>query len=138
MRKIVSLVILVLVNTATLFGQDTQTIRVKGITGQAMGGINDSPAQLIDMAVKNAKIEALTKAGIHEQINTYQNLYKSETDEEYAEVFQSDIFTNISGVVKSIKITDTLVQFDPASYIFNVEVKINADVIKYNKKQDRT
>ncbi len=138
MRIIVSLVILVLITTTTSYSQDTQTIQVKNITGRAIGGINDSPAKTINRAVKNAKIEALTEAGIHEQINTYQNLYKSETDEEYAEVFQSDIFTNINGVVRSVKITDTIAQFDPVSYIFNVEVKINADVIKYNKKQDRT
>ncbi len=138
MRIIVSLIILALVNTAALFGQDTQTTQVKDITGRAIGGINNSPAELINMAVKNAKIEALSAAGIHEQINTYQNLYKSETDEEYAEVFQSDIFTNISGVVKSVQITDTIAQFNPETFTLMVEVKIKAEVVKYNKKQDRT
>lgn len=120
------------------FGQRDKTIELENIQGQAIGGINTAPIEVIERAIKNAKINALTKAGIHEEINTYQNLFRSETAEEYEEVFMSDVFTNISGVVQSVIVKDTVARFDPTNYGLKVTVITDATVIKYATKEDRT
>ncbi|HKK58912.1 MAG TPA: DUF4384 domain-containing protein [Salinivirga sp.] len=118
--------------------QSDNIISVKNIKGQAIGGINTAPAEIIEKAIKNAKLNALTKAGIHEQINTYQNLYRSETSQDYEEIFMSDVFTNISGVVQSVTIKDTVARFDESNYALKVTITADAKVIKYDKKEDRT
>ncbi|MDA3867430.1 MAG: DUF4384 domain-containing protein [Salinivirgaceae bacterium] len=129
--------ILLLLSTSSSFA-DNKTIKVKNIKGQAIGGVNASPASIIDQAIKNAKLIALSEAGIHEEISAYQNLYKSETDENYEEVFMSDIFTSVSGVVSNINVRDTVAHFDPKTFTLKVSVTIDATVIKYDKKEDRT
>ncbi|MFO7864527.1 MAG: hypothetical protein R6U85_11040 [Salinivirgaceae bacterium] len=130
-------VILLLISANSTFA-DNKTIKVENIEGQAIGGVNASPASIIDQAIKNAKLKALSKAGIHEEISAYQNLFKSETDENYEEVFMSDIFTSVSGVVSNITVRDTIAHFDPKTFTLKVSVTIDATVIKYDKKEDRT
>ncbi len=137
MKNILYIVIL-LFFTLNASGQKKNVILVKNINGQAIGGINTAPAEVIEKAIKNVKLNALSEAGIHEQINTYQNLYRSETSEDYEEIFMSDVFTNISGIVQSVSIKDTIAQFDASNYALKVTITADAKVIKYDKKEDRT
>ncbi|PLX17241.1 MAG: hypothetical protein C0599_14040 [Salinivirgaceae bacterium] len=138
MAKIYILIFAIIFSAISLNAQKNKTIKLKDIKGTAIGGIISSPAQVINDALKNAKLNALMKAGIHEHINIYQNLFKSETPGEYEEVFTSNVFTNIKGVVTSVSITDTIASFDPKSYTLKAEVTIDAKVLKYDKEEDRT
>lgn len=138
MNKKLLIIALLIFSVYSTYAQKDKTIKLKDIKGKAIGGIISSPAQVINDALKNAKLNALMKAGIHEHINIYQNLFKSETPGEYEEVFTSNVFTNIKGVVTSVSITDTIASFDPKTYTFRAEVTIDAKVLKYDKEEDRT
>jgi hypothetical protein len=138
MNKSIWIYILISFSFLSLQAQKNKTIKLQDIKGNAIGGIISSPAKVIGDALKNAKLNALMKAGIQEHINIYQNLFKSETPGEYEEVFTSNVFTNIKGVVTSVEITDTIMSFDPKTYTLKAEVLINAKVLKYGSDEDRT
>lgn len=138
MIKTIGIILQLFFSLVSLQAQNNKTIKLKDIKGNAVGGIISSPAQVINNALKNAKLNALMKAGIHENINIYQNLFKTETPGEYEEVFTSNVFTNIQGVVTSVTVTDTIVHFNPQTYTLKAEVTIDAKVLKYNKEEDKT
>lgn len=138
MKHLSKLLILTILCTILIEAKADNEIKLKNIKGTATGGIHATPAFVIEQAIKNAKLNALTRAGIAEEITAYQNLFKNETNNNYEEVFTSDIFTNVSGVVTDVSITDTLAQFDSKTMTLRIEVTLDAKVIKYSEKEDQT
>ena len=117
--------------------KDYEEIKLKDIQGKAVGGEIETPKQVKSKAVNNAKIEALRKAGIEENINSYSDLFKTEESNKYEELFISNVFSNIRGSVKDVEILSTKQGFTPEGQI-QVTVVINCTVIKYNTSSDLT
>jgi hypothetical protein len=109
-----------------------EEIKIEGAEGTAIG---KSLPGVIKQARDKAKVDALKKAGITENINTYTDFYQSETDDEYSELFSSDIFSNIRGAVKDVEIVDTLRSFTKEGFI-KVTAVINCTVLKYSTSND--
>lgn len=115
----------------------SQIIDVKDIVGEALISGNMSPNDAKIEAINNAKIKALQKAGIEENINSYQTLYSNQKNNDFSQFFTSDIQSEMRGAVKKIEIVkEQIIKKSPNELIS--EVTINAEVIKYNTLPDYT
>jgi hypothetical protein len=131
MKKTVLIILLQFGLTA--FAQDITL--VKNATGRQIiaGSISEEQARL--KAVAQAKIDALRKAGVTEHIQSYEMLYKNETNNKFDEVFMSDMLSEIRGAVRKYEIVKIDKGIDEYQN-FYVEATINAEVILYNTGKD--
>ncbi|PLX06842.1 MAG: hypothetical protein C0596_14180 [Marinilabiliales bacterium] len=116
-------------------GKDITEIKIKGVHGTARGDESSSLESVKQKAINNAKIEALRKAGIEEDITSYQSLFRSETETSYEELYTSDILNNINGVIKDVEVVYENMAINEHGFI-EVWVIIDATVIKYETKKD--
>ena len=88
-------------------------------------------------ALADAKEEALRRAGIKENISSFSSLSVLEDNESFEEVFNSEIFSNITG---SITEWDYLIKptkgFDAKLNSPTISFSIKAKVKKYKTKKD--
>lgn len=112
-------------------------VNVIGVKGMAFISGDISPNQAKEIALKEAKINALKAAGIGENIKSYQLLFTSQEKNDYSQFFNSDIQSEIQGAVESFYIVNeaTVKKSDFELY---VEITIDAAVIKYETKPDIT
>lgn len=110
---------------------------LKNITGIAIGSEEMTLEQVKQKAINSAKIEALKAAGIEENINSYSDYFRSESDNKMEELFASDILSDIRGTVKNIEVVNTNKGFTNEGNL-KVTVTINCTVIKYNSERDMT
>ncbi len=112
-------------------------VNVSGVKGMAYISGDISPNQAKEIALKEAKINALKAAGIGENIKSYQLLFTSQEKNDYSQFFNSDIQSEIQGAVESFYIVNeaTVKKSDFELY---VEITIDAAVIKYETKPDIT
>jgi len=93
--------------------------------------------EVLESAIANAKEEALRKAGVPENISSYSSLAVLETNNSFEEVFNSEIFSDISGAVTSWKYLEEPVRItDKTSGLINISFTIEAVVKKYETKKD--
>ncbi|MFC2101173.1 DUF4384 domain-containing protein [Bacteroidota bacterium] len=140
MKFKLSIFILLFLFDLTLLAQEKITeIPISKVKGEAIGGKNSTPNDVLNEAINNAKINALVKAGVSENLHSIQQLMVIEHDNDIDELFSSDIFTEISGSVKNIEVIDSLTinKFNEFGNI-EVNVYINCSVIKYNTDKDKT
>jgi hypothetical protein len=141
MKKILPSVVLfwifIFLNTAGYAQEKVEEINVHGIQGVAVGSDLESVDQITQRAINEAKIEALKKAGIAENIASFSDFFQSENKEKYEELFTSDILSDIRGSVKDVEISDTKKSFDQTNRL-RIEVLINCTVIKYLTEKDIT
>lgn len=131
-----SVILLILFGNVDLYSQEKlQEIPLENIKGSAIGNNQESIGQIINRAVNHAKIEALKKVGIEENISSYTDYFKSENNNSYEELFTSDILSDINGAVKNVEILDTIRQFNEYGQL-SIQVRINCTVIKYLVKKD--
>lgn len=109
--------------------------KVKSAVGVAVGGVNSSLMEVKQMALNNAKIEALKNAGIVEHINAYSDYFRSESDNKMEELFTSDVLSNIRGFVKNINELDFQQEFTPEKQI-KVRLTISCTVVEYESPKD--
>ncbi len=123
----------------TVSAQDEklEEIKLTGIVGEALGGEQMSPEQVKQKAINAAKIKALQKAGIEENIKSYTDYFRSESDNTMEELFTSDVLSNIEGTVKEIEVVDAKPGFTMENQI-KYTVTINCTVVKYNVSKDLT
>lgn len=110
-------------------------IQTDSIAGVWYGGPSDTPEMVKQKAINNAKINALKKAGIEENINAYSNLFRSESANAMEEMFASEILSNINGTVKNVEILEAVMSAT-AEGLIKYDVLINCKVIKYKTKND--
>jgi hypothetical protein len=115
-----------------------KVVQIKGAVGigEIAGRISYEEASRD--ALNQAKIEALKKAGVSEHLQSYENLYRSEVNNDYSEFFSSDIQSELQGAVQSYQIVKKERKIDPLTQLFNVEITIDASVILYDTKPDPT
>ena len=120
----------------SLSAQDkVREVPLRDIKGTAIGNDNESIEQVTQHAINGAKIEALKKAGIEENIASFTDFFQSENNNTYEELFTSDILSDIRGAVKAVEILETKKTFDEFGKL-NVKVNINCTVVKYNTNKD--
>tara|TARA_B100001250_G_C19755700_1_gene769977 strand:+ start:33 stop:848 length:816 start_codon:yes stop_codon:yes gene_type:complete len=85
--------------------------------------------------IQEAKVEALRKAGVKENIKSFSRLYTSEDNTGFNEIFQSDILTDLSGRIIEWDVSDPMKTCnDNISYItFEVDAKVK----KYKQERDQ-
>ncbi|MCK5168373.1 MAG: hypothetical protein KAQ75_00730 [Bacteroidales bacterium] len=133
--------VLILIGAITLFNinltaqEKVKEIPLKNVQGTEIGNNNESLNQILQRAVNNAKIEALKKAGIEENITSFTNYFQSENNNTYEELFTSDILSDINGAVKNVEIIDTVRRFNKYGQP-DVQVTINCIVVKYLSHKD--
>jgi len=115
-----------------------EIIYVKGATGEAeiVGRISEEEARR--QALNNAKVEALRRAGVGEKIQTYENLFRSEFNNDFTEFFSTDIHAELQGAIQNYEIVSHRRKVDEVTNLFMVEVTIDASVILYSTKPDPT
>jgi hypothetical protein len=131
MKRLSVLIILLIINVAVVFSQQNEEIIISSVQGI---GYDESVSIAKEKAINDAKIKALAKAGIEENINAFTDLYKSEISDNYSELFTSQVFTNIRGSVKNIEILNEEKSFSGNQIKYSVEIKCT--VIKYNSLAD--
>jgi hypothetical protein len=140
MKRILFLLLFALIfsTQSELYSQKkVEKITLKNISGTSVGGESESLIQVKNRAINKAKTNALKKGGISENIKTYTDYFQSETDEEYEELFASNIFTNIQGAVKNVEVTNTQRSFTEDGML-QISVRINCVVLKYLTDDDLT
>lgn len=136
MRIINLFLFLLLIGSLNLFAQEkVKEIPLTNIKGTAIGNNNESISQIMNRAINNAKIEALKKVGVEENILSYTDYFKFENNDSYDELFISDILSDIRGAVKNVEVIDTIKEFNDYGHI-SVQIKINCVVVKYLSKKD--
>jgi hypothetical protein len=115
----------------------TREEKMKAITATAVGGEDMTPEQVKQKAINNAKVEAMKAAGIAENINSYSDYIRSESDNKMEELFTSDILSNIRGTVKEVEVLSAKPGFTPEGQM-QYTVTINCTVVKYETEKDMT
>ncbi len=111
-------------------------ITVTGAKGSGIIAGTITPAQARQEAINQAKVEALRKAGVTENLQSYQSLFKSEVDNDFTEFFSSDVQAELQGAVKDYTIVSEENKVDGS--VFFIEITIDATVILYDAKPDPT
>jgi hypothetical protein len=134
---LVFLGLFLIINISIIAQEKTKEIVLQQIKGDAIGNDNESISQVTQKAINNAKIEALNRAGVEENISSYTDYFQSEVNDNYEELFTTDILSDIRGAVKGVEILNTEKEFNEFGNLC-VEVTINCTVIKYNTTKDLT
>jgi hypothetical protein len=125
---------------STLFSPSIaqEIIKVNGIKGVGViaGRLSFDDAR--HEALNKAKVEALRQAGVSEHLTVYEQLYRSEINNDFSEFFNSDVQAELQGAVKEYTIINQETTTDPQTKLPNVEVTIDATVIKYSARPDPT
>lgn len=131
MKRNFSLLFFVLFIVYGVFAQkeDIISVEVSGV------GYDDCVSNARIKALESAKQEALSKAGITEDINSYSDLFRSETSGSYQELFASAVFTNIRGSVSNVQILQEKLSITGEKLI-KCEIQISCDVLKYKSLPD--
>ncbi len=95
---------------------------------------NITPKQAKLEAIREAKLNALKKAGIQENLSSYSTLFKQEIDNNYNQIFTSDFQSELRGAIQSFEIINQSTETALDNIIF--KVVINAKVIKYDTRPD--
>jgi hypothetical protein len=114
-----------------ILAQKNKEILLKGITGK---GFSDCISTSETLALQKAKQEALSKAGIAENVQVQNALEQAEIGDNYSELFSSNVFTQIQGAVSDIEITE--ISHSITNDMVETNIKINCTVIKYNTQAD--
>lgn len=135
---------LLLINSLFLFSiisqvvyaqEKVEEIKMNSVFGVAVGGDTESVGQVTQRAINEAKVEALKRTGIVKNITSFTDYFQSESNEEYEELFTSDILADIRGAVKAVEVINTKKSFDEAGRLM-IEVEINCVVLKYLTEKD--
>ncbi len=118
-----------------LFAQST--IKVNNIKGIAYITGDISPNQAKNLALNDAKINALKKAGIEENIKSYELLFNTEENNEFSQLFTSEIQSEIQGAIQTYEVINEAT-IKKNEFELYLEITINALVIKYDTKPDVT
>lgn len=127
------------VSPGYLKAQDTEIEKVplNNVEGQSVGSESESISVIRERAINEAKVEALNRAGVSENIKVFSDFYESQTDGNYEELFTSDIFSDMQGAVRDVDVVTENKQFKDNG-LPRVTVVINCTVLKYKTDRDRS
>ena len=130
MRKIILLIFIFILQNH--HAQKTVTVPIKFELSD-----NISFQDGIKLALKEAKEEALRKAGISENITSYSLLSSSSINDDLTEIFNDDILLDIQGAIDSWEYTKKPEKYLDKEINANyIKLEIKAKVKKYKSKAD--
>ena len=131
--KINYLLALFIVSFSGLYSQET--LLINGASGKAYIYKKISPDQARKDAIDEAKIDALKKAGVSENIESHQVLLTSQSNLSLKQLFTSNIMSEIHGVVQSFSIvSEEMTCVDQNQIVY--KIILNASVRKYISQAD--
>lgn len=133
-NTLLTAILLITFSSQRLFSQDIKEVLGAVGTGIIAGRISEADAR--QEAINNAKVEALRKAGVKENLQQYEMLFRSEVNQDFSEFFSSDIQAELNGAVQNYEVVKEEKKIDPTSGLFTVEVTLNATVILYSSRPD--
>jgi hypothetical protein len=136
MEKLLAIILIIGIALSASAQKKLTEHKVKAVSGVAFGGETLSPEQVKQKAINDAKIKALKEAGIEENINSYTDFFRAETENSMEELFTSDILSQINGTVKNVEVLSSKPSFTPEGQL-KFDVTIKCTVIKYESKIDR-
>ena len=137
LRTLLVLFITLLLNSSLIAQKKVKEITLNNINGTAIGNNSESIDQITKRAINEAKVEAMKKAGIEENIASFTDFFQSESNYSYEELFTSDILSDIRGAVKDVKIVKTEKTINEFGNL-SIDVIINCTVVKYISVKDVT
>lgn len=135
MNKYLILFTLMCICCLNYYGSAQRSISVENVKGIAFIEGNISPEKARQNALKQAKINALKRADITENINSYQLLYTSQVNDDYTQFFSDNVISNIQGGITGYSIVRTRKYFNKDD-ILVYEVVIDAEVVRYKTYED--
>ena len=87
-------------------------------------------------ALEEAKLNALKKAGITENIKSFETLYTNYTDKSLKTFFSNAVQYEMQGAIVSYNILEEKKQINKNNILEEYYIKIEADVIIYHEKLD--
>ena len=94
-------------------------------------------AEVLTRSIQIAKEEALRKAGVVENISSFSSFSVLEDNESFEEMFNSEIFSNITGSITEWKyLIEPTKGFDAELDSYTISFSIKAKVKKYKTKKD--
>ena len=133
-QKWVNSLLIILSHPLVVIAQDV--IRVSNIEGFYPISKEIPLAKARINAIDEAKINALKKAGIVENISTFQSLFSSQRNGDFKQLFSSEIQSELKGAVKNFDIIqDTVLYIDQ---VLSYKIILNAEIIKYKSESDPT
>lgn len=120
------------------FGSDqAQKIKIKNAPGSAVGSENETPAQVKQRALNEAKLWALQKAGVTEQITAYSDFITKEENNQLEEIFNSNILNDLQGVVSEVELVNEEKSIN-ASGLLEIKLVAHITVLKFENGMDPT
>lgn len=117
------------------FAQKSNTVKVFNVSGQAFINELMTPKQAKEMALNDAKSNALRKAGVGEYIKSNLTLLSSTVGDKYDEYINTEQQSQLEGSILDFSIIkDT--QYVNAEKLLVVAVTIDATVMKHETKPD--
>lgn len=130
-KKTIAFIGIMIFLVSILTAQKIENIELKNIEGI---GYSDCLATSEALAVQNAKQQAMNKAGITENIQVQTALDKAEIGDNYSELFNSNVFTQMQGTVSNIEINEITQEI--TNHTIATHVNINCTVVKYKTESD--
>ena len=116
-------------------GYSQKEISVKNVSGEASGNDSYTIAQIKETALENAKINALRRAGVVENIISYDQSFQQDISGVYNDFYISQFQSEMKGAIKSYELIDMSTSIGDFKNV-KVDVEINAVVIKYKNSYD--
>jgi hypothetical protein len=133
MRKL--LIFITVMNFQLIEAQ--KIVKVENVTGkyELMQNAEITPAEAWNRALHDAKINALRKAGVGENIHQTESVHTQQSGKDMTQDYRAVLFVNINGGIKN---WETVSKPDPTvqNGAFIYTWTINAEVIKYEKQPD--
>lgn len=118
-----------------LSSQAQDVVKVTGCAGEAVIAGSVSEVDARNMALQEAKLNALRKAGVSENISSYATMYKGESGKELSEFFSTEFQSEIRGAVSKYEAHEEKF-IDPVSKLFTLRITIDAEVVKFKTTTD--
>jgi hypothetical protein len=122
-----------LIVTTSSYAQ--KTIKVKNSIGTCFIEGDISPNQAKINAFNDAKLNALLKAGISENISSYKTIYKKQENKNFEQVFTSQFQSELKGNIIDYEIKAERIYCKNELEII-YEIIIDANIIKYKSELD--
>jgi hypothetical protein len=115
-----------------IFSQETVEVAYKHLLND-----NSTYNQEVQKALNLAKIEALRKGHISENIQSFEILSKSETNDQFDEKYNKEIILNINGKILDWEyIKQPSKNYDEKDNNYYIEFTIKAKVMQYHSNPD--
>ena len=135
MKYLILLFISIPISVSAFAGEDGKRIKLKNIKAYAVGAENQTPEQVKQRALNEAKLIALQKAGVTEQITAYSDFITKENENQIEEIFNSNVLNDMQGVVQDVELLSEEKKINNQG-LLEVHITANITVLKFKSGMD--